>query len=32
MPEISPLSLKSKPEEVKQFTQALGFSPVLNSS
>ncbi|MDB9429069.1 HAMP domain-containing sensor histidine kinase [Microcystis aeruginosa CS-555/01A07] len=29
MPEISPLSLESKPEEVKQFTQALGLSPGL---
>lgn len=29
MPEISSLSLESKPEEVKQFTQALGFSPSL---
>ncbi|MFN7910085.1 MAG: sensor histidine kinase [Microcystis sp.] len=29
MPEISPLSLESNPEEVKQFTQALGFSPSL---
>ncbi|GCA87097.1 sensor histidine kinase [Microcystis aeruginosa] len=29
MPEISSLSLESKPEEVKQFTQALGLSPGL---
>jgi K+-sensing histidine kinase KdpD len=29
MPEISSLSLESKPEEVKQFTQVLGFSPSL---
>jgi signal transduction histidine kinase len=29
MPEISPLSLESNQEEVKQFTQALGFSPSL---
>ncbi|MCA2508573.1 MAG: HAMP domain-containing histidine kinase [Microcystis sp. M54BS1] len=29
MPEISPLSLESKLEEVKQFTQALGLSPGL---
>ncbi|TRV17500.1 MAG: HAMP domain-containing histidine kinase [Microcystis flos-aquae Mf_WU_F_19750830_S460] len=29
MPEISTLSLESKPEEVKQFTQALGLSPGL---
>jgi len=27
MSEIYPLSLESKPEEVKQFTQALGLSP-----
>ena len=29
LPEISPLSLESNQEEVKQFTQALGFSPSL---